>query len=102
MIIKPQTHQWYSKTIKGWSIIHNVEFTPQEKLIFHSESPEKEILVQQFNNLAAQQIENPPEIVINAFNKHYNNQELIRANINDKGHGTIRTKRDHNYTKVEF
>lgn len=103
MIIKPRTHQWYSKTIKGWFIIHNVEFSPEEKQIFQSEgeSPEKQNLINQFNKLAVQET-NPPEIVITAFNNHYNNHELITANINDKGHGIIYTKKNNNYDRISF
>lgn len=103
MQVVQQKHRWFSKNFSGWYELFKVQFSPEEKEIFASESPEKEKLSEEFRRISVRRIDDPPIKVLLSFQKNHNpEKELVVANINEHGHGIICEKNGCGYTSVSF
>lgn len=102
MNIVPQTLRWFARTPQGWYERLNVQLTDDEKQIIETNHPKANELWQQYNQLATTKID-PPANVQQAFLiNHDPHAELIIANINEKGHGSIRLKKHNQYHEISF
>jgi hypothetical protein len=101
----PTTHNtnWYCKTNEGWFKRFYINFNPQEKLTLLQEdnNPDKTQLLDYFKHNSSEKIPNPPDHIQAIINQHLRqDDELIIANINEQGNGTIYCKRKDNYMRL--
>lgn len=90
MIYSSQKYRWFAKTSSGWYERNFLKFDENEQTILNgANTEERHNLFQDFQKKSIKETTPPPQVQI-AFDNNYDPEaNLIIANINDKGHGTV-------------